>query len=335
MKASYEGVRFDAKHPKPHVESYFLKANDPKRARAIWIKATIYAPASDPSAAVAEAWAIAFSDDEPNVAVKQQIPFSRARFSRDSVDVDYGQGLLRMTLDSSAGAIVTGDRKISWNLSIGGRKESLAHFPADWMYEKKIPSQKYLSPRLDARVSGTVVVNGETWELDSWPACLGHNWGTKHTPLYVWAHCNAWDDDAEIVFEAASGKPAIGPWVSPKLLSSFHVRHRGARYDLNELSVVFGSHSQLDAHSNPKRWTFSAHNAHAKIEGEMTCENDRFVGLYYSSPTGPITQCLNSKLASIRLSLALSGRAPFVVTSSRAAFEIGTYATDHGVRMYV
>jgi hypothetical protein len=335
MNASYEGVRFDAKHPKPHVESYFLKANDPKRARAIWIKATIFAPASNPSAAIAEAWAIAFDSDAANVAVKRQIPFSRARFSNDSVDVDYGEDLLRLTLDASSGAIITGDRKISWNLTIGGRTESLAHFPARWMYETKIPSQKYVSPRLDARVSGGVVVNGETWTLDAWPACLGHNWGTKHTPLYVWAHCNAWDDDAAVVFEAASGKPAIGPWASPKMLSSFHVRHRGARYDLNELAVVLASHSHLDVHSHPKRWTFSAHDALAKIEGDITCDDDRFVGLFYSSPTGPITQCLNSKLATIRLSLALSGRAPFEVRSTRAAFEIGTYATDHGVRMYV
>jgi len=339
MKASYEGVRFDAKHPRPHVESYFLKANDPKRARAIWIKATIYASAKDPSAAIAEAWAIAFSDqtadEQPNVAVKQQIPFSRARFASDAVDVTYENDLLHLTLDASHGNIVTGDRKISWNLTIGGRKESLAHFPAAWMYEKKLPSQKYVSPRLDARVSGTVVVNGETWTLDSWPALLGHNWGTKHTPLYLWVHCNAWNGGEDVVFEAASGKPAIGPFKSPKMLSSFHVRHRGVRYDLNEPSVVLGSHSHLQAHADPKKWNFRAHNALAKIEGEVTCENNRFVGLYYSNPSGPITHCLNSKLATIRLSLGLSGRPPFEVRSNSSAFEIGTYATDHGVRMYV
>ncbi len=335
MKATYEGVRFNAKHPRPHVESYFVKANDPKRARAIWIKATIYASAKDPSAAIAEAWAIAFSENEPNVAVKQQIPFSRAHFARDAVDVALENDLLHLTLDESHGNVSSGDRKISWNLAIGGRKESLAHYPAAWMYEKKLPSQKYVSPRLDARVSGTVIVNGETWTLDAWPALLGHNWGAKHTPLYLWVHCNAWDGDADVVFEAAAGKLAIGPFKSPKLMSSFHVRHRGARYDMNELAVVLGSHSDLDAHGDPKKWSFRAHNALAKIEGEVTCANDRFVGLYYSSPSGPITHCLNSKLATIRLSLALSGREPFEVTSSSAAFEIGTYEKNHGVRMYV
>ena len=75
MKPSYEGVRFDPQHPTPHVESYFLKANDPKRARALWIKTTIYAPARDPHATIAEGWAVAFREDGTSVAVKQQWPF--------------------------------------------------------------------------------------------------------------------------------------------------------------------------------------------------------------------------------------------------------------------
>ncbi|MGH7329966.1 MAG: hypothetical protein ACREJX_16595, partial [Polyangiaceae bacterium] len=76
----YEGVRFDALAPKPHVESYFIKANDPHRRRALWIRATIFASARDPSAAIAEAWSIAFREDGTSVAVKTQVPFSRSRF---------------------------------------------------------------------------------------------------------------------------------------------------------------------------------------------------------------------------------------------------------------
>ncbi|MEO8874084.1 MAG: hypothetical protein ABI461_00740 [Polyangiaceae bacterium] len=335
MMPNYEGVIFDASAPKPIVESYFLKANDPKRARAIWVRGTIFASAKDPSAAIAEAWAIAFSDDRPPVAVKQQVPFSRARFSKDGVDVTVGNDLLRMTNEISRGGIRTGDRKISWDLSIGGRRENLVHLPARWMYEGKLPAQKYVSPRLDARVSGSVVVGDETWSVESWPALLGHNWGSKNTPVYAWVHCNAWDGDEEVVFEAMSGKTAIGPFKTPKMLSSFYVRHRGARYDLNGAAVTFGSRSDLLIHEDPKKWTFSAHNALAKIEGEVTCETKRFVGLYYANPAGPITYCLNSKLATIRLSLALSGRAPFEVRSTRAAFEIGTQDANHGVKMYV
>ncbi|HEX7666247.1 MAG TPA: tocopherol cyclase family protein [Polyangiaceae bacterium] len=334
MNARHEGVRFDPAAPRSHVESYFLKANDPKARRALWIKATILAPERDPSAAVAEAWAIAFREGAPNVAVKAQIPFATASFSKTSLDVTLGS-LLSLTRDRSEGKIETGDRAIAWNLRLGGREEALVHYPAAWMYEGRFPSQKMVSPRLDARVSGTFDVDGERWNVDEWPGVLGHNWGRAHTPLYAWAHCNAWDGEDDVVFEAVSGKPAIGPFPSPTMLSSFYVRHRGVRYDLASPRTLLFARSDLDWRSDPKTWRFEATNDLATIEGELSCPNEDFVGLWYANPSGPMTSCLNSKLASCRLSLALSGKPAFTVVSSRAAFEIGTLAEDHGVRMYV
>lgn len=334
MRSRYEGVRFDLSEPRPHVESYFLKANDPKARRALWIKATIFAPERDPSAAVAEAWAVAFREGGPNVAVKAQLPFAAASFSRTALDVSLGS-LLTLTRDRSKGLVETGERSIAWNVSIGGREEALVHFPADWMYEKKLPSQKMVSPRLDARVSGVAHVNGERWELEEWPAVLGHNWGRAHTPLYAWAHCNAWDGDDDVVFEAMSGKPALGPLSAPTMLSSFFVRHRGVRYDLSGVRTLLGARSELVCDRSPKSWRFEAATDLARVEGELSCPDEDFVGLWYQNPSGPPTSCLNSKLASCRLSLALSGKPPFTVVSSRAAFELGTLATDHGVCMYV
>lgn len=334
----YEGVRYDALAPKPHVESYFIKANDPSRRRAIWIKATIFASAIDPSAAIAEAWAVAFREDGTSVAVKTQVPFSRARFSRDAVDISIAD-VLTMTRLASAGRIETGERRIAWDFAIGGREEALVHLPTRRMYEKKFPSQKYVSPRLDARITGKFRVNGgagdETWDIENWPALLGHNWGAGNTPLYAWAHCNVWQGGEEVVFEAVAGKPMLGPTPSPKLLSSFYVRHRGVRYDLNRIGTILGARSRLTVSSDPKVWSFSAKTDLARIEGEIACATSEFVGLYYANPAGPVTYCLNSKLASIRLSLALSGRSAFEVRSDKCAFEIGTRDPHHGVRMYV
>ena len=45
-----------------HVESYFLRANDPARPRALWVKATVLQPLSGP--AVAEAWFIFFDGEQ-------------------------------------------------------------------------------------------------------------------------------------------------------------------------------------------------------------------------------------------------------------------------------
>src|SRR4051812_11039993 len=93
MTGLYEGVRYNPGAPGGHVESYFLKANDPHTRRAIWIKTTIYAtgkPTKDgePSSTVAEAWAICFDATRGHVATKTVIPFGKAHFAHDRIDAE-------------------------------------------------------------------------------------------------------------------------------------------------------------------------------------------------------------------------------------------------------
>ncbi|MDB4933724.1 MAG: hypothetical protein JWP87_696, partial [Labilithrix sp.] len=71
-----------------HVESWFLKANEPGGRRAIWVKNTVFArePGKGKRAAVvppmAEAWAIAFDRERGHVATKTSVPLDAARFAR-------------------------------------------------------------------------------------------------------------------------------------------------------------------------------------------------------------------------------------------------------------
>src|SRR5580692_9873283 len=122
MARTPAGVRYRKAAPHGHVESYFLKANDPGGARALWLKATIYASDRDPSRAVAEAWAIAFDRSEGHVAVKAQIPYESARFSRDDLDVEIDGSTF--TERRWRGRVVTGERSIAFDLAISGGGES-------------------------------------------------------------------------------------------------------------------------------------------------------------------------------------------------------------------
>ena len=57
-----------------------------------------------------------------------------------------------------------------------------------------------------------------------------------------------------------------------------------------------------------------------------------FVGLTYANPPGGSKTCLNTKLAACELTLERPGRPPRSwTTASRAAFEILTDRSDHGV----
>ena len=83
------------------------------------------------------------------------------------------------------------------------------------------------------------------------------------------------------------------------------------------------------------RHTIAAHNRHGRIEATIEGDAADFVGLYYANPSGPMTHCLNTKLARARVRFEATGRPPLVLSSGAAALEIGTRRRDHGVRMFV
>ena len=330
----YLGVRYAPGSPaarRGHVESYFLKVNDPKRRRALWLKATIYATRRPPQPALAETWAIAFDGDREHVAVKTTVPYEPAQFARTHLDVAIDGVVLKN--DRARGAIESGARTIAWDLALTNDAAPLVHFAADWMYERALPSSKLVSPFPDLRASGSVVVNGETWVLDAWPGLLGHNWGPRHAPLYAWGHCNVWEnaDPADaIVLEGVSGRMKLGPLLSP-ITTILCLRYRGVRYELNAARALATNRAEI----SPRRWTFAGGDDLVRIDGEMWGETDDFVGLHYQNPDSTMTHCLNSKLARARVTITLRDRPPLTITSHAAALEIGTMRADHGVRMYV
>jgi hypothetical protein len=180
------------------------------------------------------------------------------------------------------------------------------------------------------RVSGEITVNGEKWEIESWPGLLGHNWGRGHAFLYGWGHCNVWEGGEDLVLEGFSARVKIGPVLTP-MMTVLCVRHRGVRYDLNSVTELARNSGTVTV----RRWHFRGQTSLCKIEGELWGETDDFVGLHYANPDGTMCYCLNTKIASARVELTMRGRAPMVLYSRQAALEIGTQDPAHGVRMYV
>jgi hypothetical protein len=339
----WAGLQYDPTSPRGHVESWFLKANDPASHRAIWLKWTVWAGDRNPRLAVAEAWAVAFrgAHDAPgpsgraghvgHVATKTSVPFERARFDRHVL----GASVDGCTLSSrfARGLVESGGRRIAYDLSIESRQAPYAFYPARWMYTGPVPSQKTVTPIPDARVSGRVEVDGEPWDLAAWPAMVGHNWG-RHTEAYAWAQCNAWgegDDGGEdVVLEGVSGQVRVGGLLLP-LRTGLMLRHQGTSYPLTDLRSVMRNEATLSA----RRWTFRGSGKRVEVKGELWADTDDFVGLFYTNPDGTVLHCLNSKIAHAEVTLRIEGRPPRVLRSTRAALEIGTLDRQHGVRMHV
>lgn len=337
MKLPFEpnAVRFDPAARGDHVESYFLKANEPSGERALWVKATIFASAREPSGAVAEGWAIAFDrrGGKPrHVAVKHALPFAQASFSRTGLDIGWKLGDEHFSLrpGEARGRIARREGSIAWDLRFEGDARPLFPLPHESMYRGAFPKSKLVTPSPDLRLSGEVTVGGERWEIAGWRGMQGHNWGRGHADLYAWCHVNAWDDEVDFVLEALSGKVRVGPVLTP-LVTIACARYRGVSYDFNGPVTIARAHGDVGL----RRYGFSAETRHARIEGHLEADTEDMVGLYYPNPDGAMTYCLNSKLARAHVRFEVSGRPPLALRSRTAALEIGTQDADHGVRMYV
>ena len=239
-----DGLRFDpARSRRGHVESWFLKANDPRGRRAIWLKWTIWSGPGGREHAVAEAWAIAFGGADGHVATKTTVPFEQARFASRTIGASVDGCTL--SADAAHGRVESGGRAIAYDLTIASLEAPLVHFQKAWMYEGGFPKQKIVSPIPNARISGSVVVRrvdhaarppegrpeGDTWTLDAWPGMVGHNWGAGNSESYAWGHCNAWDDEDDVVFEGFSARVRAGGVLLPTT-TALCLRHHGTSYML-------------------------------------------------------------------------------------------------------
>lgn len=328
--------------PHGHVESWFLKANEPGGRRAIWLKNTVFArpPSADRRHALvppmAEAWAIAFDRERGHVATKTSVPLEHARFARGTLDVEVDG--CELSLGRARGAIAGGTRRVVWDLAVGpSHAAPIVHLPTRALYEASFPTSKLVTPLTDGRVTGSVQVDrgdgsaAEEWNVAGWPAMIGHNWGRSHPRLYAWVHCNSWDDGVEdLAFEAMSARVRMGPVLSPMGTAVF-VRWRGQSWDLNARELLGQNRGSISL----RRWEVTAAGQGLEVHAELSAETDDLVGLHYPNPSGAMTYCLNTKLARARLEVRLPGRAPFIVTSRAGALEIGTHDRQHGVRMYL
>jgi len=328
-RPDWNAIRYDSEQPRGHVESYFVKANDAEGRRALWLKATITASVTRPAHAMAEAWAVAFDRQAGHVAVKESLPLASARFSEEGLAVEVGS-FLRFAPGGSHGDIERGEHRISWNLKWQRHGDALVHFPRPGMYTSAFPKSKLVSPYPDLTLDGTITVDGEAWDIQTWQGMQGHNWGRSHADHYAWGHCNQWDQDSDTLVEAVSARVRTGPILTP-LITLVCVRHEGREYRLTGPRHLIRNRGEL----HPRRWFFGARDRNVAIEGDLSAQTDDFVGLYYPNPDGKMTYCLNTKIAHGRIRIEQPGSSPVDLTTRAAALELGTHDAHHGVKMYV
>jgi hypothetical protein len=292
-----------------HVESWFFRANDPRRPRAIWLKATILAPLE--GAPLAETWLIWFdAEKKQTFAKKETRAFTDASFAGDSlVDIQTGVAAFSIADEGTAKGSVGGatfDMRFRSSPSPAARPLSI--YPFRFMREGAFPKSKLLTPHPWLRFSGAIGIEGETIDVDGWDGMQGHNWGKEHAFEYAWGQCTFPDEDAMI--EGFSGRIRIGGRITPRM-SALIVR-RGARQ--YRFDTIFDFWRQ-EAHVGLDRWTLRLENREARVRLRMDGGDRPLACLGYHNPDGTIAYCYNTKLADVLVELQPKGESPINLKS--------------------
>lgn len=324
---TWNATRFVRGTEAGHYESYFQRANHPTLPKAFWIRYTVYSPKGRPDQAVGELWAVYF-DGQANriVAAKEVFPIGECRFSATGLDVAIGGAVLDDR--GLRGAAKGREHRIEWTLAYAGEEPPLLLLPRGY-YDQDFPKAKVAVGTPNARFDGTLLVDTEAVNIDGWVGSQNHNWGSRHTDDYAWGQVAGFDDAPDAFLECSTARIRLGPLWSPRF-TVVVIRLDGREYALNGLLRAMASRGRYGYFF----WQFEARGSGIRVHGRMEAPKSAFVGLRYDNPPGGWKTCLNTKLAACEVQVARMGQAVRTLsTRHRAAFEILTDDTSHGVRI--
>jgi hypothetical protein len=329
QRAAWNGCRYVSGTPLGHYESWFQRANHPQRALAFWIRYTIFSPALRPQDAVGELWAIFFDGERGRVtAVKEAAALSGCRFASSGIDVHVGAAVLTDT--HLEGRASTGGHTLEWSLGYEGAEPPLLLLPRP-LYERSFPRAKAVVGTPNAAFRGVIRVDGEAVAIENWKGSQNHNWGSRHTDSYAWGQVAGFDDAPDVFLECSTAQLRLGPVWTPRM-SLVVLRAEGEEFALNSLAQALRARGRCGFFD----WRIESASSRARVTIRIHAPRSIFVGLVYANPPGGAKTCLNTKLAACELTLERPGReARTWTTAHRAAFEILTDRSDHGVAVAV
>jgi hypothetical protein len=301
----------------PYYESRYIRANDPERPQALWLRETVLLPtAGDP---VADVWVMVFDPEGAgNRALKEPYPI-------DAADYDYGDWTARIgaaTIDdrSAHGVVTGGNHSARWDLRITPGPEEPVKLLTERGYNARFPTAKTMVRHPLAQFDGQLELDDVRVTVDGWTGSVNHNWGTRHTPAYAFGQVCGFDDATDTSLEIVTARAAIGPVKLPGA-TLFVFRHAGQEFAVRSILGSLQTHGRY----RPFSWTFGGRVGERMIEGEITTEPDDVIGLTYTDTDGGSKFCYNSAIATCRIQVAGKAfeRAELVATR-RAMFEILT-----------
>ncbi len=292
-------VRWDGRK-RGWFENYFVKWNDPKSHTAAWVRYTLTSPTQSERKPYCELWAIVFQADDPanKFALKKRFLIHELAWGQDPFSLDIGQAFLDNHQCKGHLSDPQTNHSLSWDIRMHSSDEALFHLPIPVLYRLKFPKTKLACAHINARISGSMRVDGKHIEIEKAAGQQEHIWGTNQARGYTWGHCNSFVEDPNAVWEGLDAEICLGRWVCPHV-KFFYLKSRSGEYLFNSPFQLLKNRS----FTNLGIWEFRAKNREATLTGRLRCDSNRFIGLAYEDPSGEKLWCYNSKVANIELEL--------------------------------
>jgi len=321
-------VRTQARFPdvpqnRGHYESFYVKASQPGGGRSIWLRHTTHQrPGEQVQGSL---WLTAFDSGAPGPhATKATLPAAEVS-APDGSYIQIGDAVL--SPGRASGSIQGDAPHATWDLTFDEGAEPLRHLPYEFMYERKLPKTKMLSPHPYSAFSGRVEIAGEKIELDGWPGMVGHNWGAEHAERWTWIQASDLGGRRGDYLDIAAGRIKLGPMTTPWIANGRLVLD-GEEYRLGGLDKVYGT----EVEESPEGCTFTFPGKNVNVKGRVGAPLKDFVAWVYADPAGPQHNALNSSIADIELKIERPGaKHARVEVAGAAAYELGTRDPEHGI----
>jgi hypothetical protein len=306
-----------------HYESFYVKACRPGGGQGIWIRHTVHKrPGAPPKGSV---WFTFFDAEAPapraaKVTVgSEQLDSPQGRWIRIA-GTEIGPG-------RAEGSIETEALTASWELDFDGTDPPCRYLPADWLYDAPVPRTKFEAPFPSARFGGSLRVDGEQIELDSWPGMIGHNWGSEHAERWVWLEGTGFEDRPGTYFDAGAARIRLGPLRTPWIASGMLMLD-GEQHRLGGLGRVRSS----KVAETPTACDFVLPGDGLEVRGRLSAPAKDFVGWVYADPKGPEHNVVNCSIADLELTVVRDREPPQRLSlKGGGAYEFGMREDDHGI----
>jgi hypothetical protein len=311
-----------------HYESFYLKANDPRGGRAVWLRYTVHKRPG--AAAVGSLWCTLFdAAAAAPLAAKATLPPEALGTGPDHY---LHVGASRFAPGMVAGAVPGGPPArpdgagAAWDLRFEPGGPALDHLGHAWMYRTPLPRTKPRTLYPAARFTGTVTAGGRSVELDGWPGMVGHNWGSEHAARWIWLHA-AFPELAGAWLDVVAARVALGRGLSPWVAYGA-VELDGARLPLGGL----GRARATAIREAPGGCELTVPGAGLVLRATVTVPAAHMVAWEYADPGGGVHHALNCSIADVGVVVERPGTATVELAGSRtAAYELGVRERDHGV----